>query len=198
MSRYGRVGLLLACLGTIGLSTASAGASPTVADVANAPGADSRQQFRDNLLRRINEFRATEGLPPFVADPRLDCIAQWHTEDMEARDYFEHVTPDGDDIGDRYRRATGQQHQWLAENLAIGYRDSVGVVRGWQRSPGHRKNLLHRNVQYAGIGAIQHPDYPRYSRGWLVTLVLSSEVPTLTPQAAATCGCNEETERPID
>lgn len=40
------------------------------------------------------------------------------------------------------------------ENIAVGYRDPASVVRGWEHSPGHFRNLVNRG--YTKIGAAEY------------------------------------------
>ncbi|TIC87534.1 CAP domain-containing protein [Nocardioides sp. GY 10113] len=45
---------------------------------------------------------------------------------------------------------------WSAgENLAMGYADARGAVRGWMHSPSHRFNMLYPKYRLIGVGAAQ-------------------------------------------
>ena len=55
------------------------------------------------------------------------------------------------DLGDRAARA-GYDFREIAENVAQGYPSPAAVTRGWMESRGHRRNILMRNAQDAGIG----------------------------------------------
>lgn len=115
------------------------------------PYAAARPGWRAEIVRHVNLFRAKHDLPPLVANDTLDSIAQAHSEDMAARDYFAHNSPDGVSVGDR-ANAAGYGYRTIAENLAAGMRRPQRVVDGWSRSPPHRKAMLNPNVDEAGVG----------------------------------------------
>jgi uncharacterized protein YkwD len=47
----------------------------------------------------------------------------------------------------------------VAENIAAGQRTAPEVVDGWMNSPGHRKNILSRDVSQIGIGFATGGEY---------------------------------------
>lgn len=98
-----------------------------------------------------NAERAAAGLPPLAPDPRLTVAAQRHSEDMVARDFYAHTTPEGGEPWDR-ARAAGSRHRGIGENIACGQRTPEEVVRGWMNSPGHRANILKPEFSHLGIG----------------------------------------------
>lgn len=84
-------------------------ASPTpaaAADVVDLPGAprvDPAAMARA-LHAAVNEARRREGLGAVAWADTLAETAQVHSDDMAARDYINHVSPDGDDPNDRAGR----------------------------------------------------------------------------------------------
>ncbi|MBD0293379.1 MAG: CAP domain-containing protein [Jiangellaceae bacterium] len=88
---------------------------------------------------------------PLRVDDRLVAAARGHSEDMAARDYFDHVSPEGDGPGER--TAAEGYPQWSGENLALGYSTAEDVVAGWMRSDGHRRNILNCDSVAVGVGA---------------------------------------------
>lgn len=108
----------------------------------------------------VNEARATAGCPALAVDPHLDQAALLHSTDMSARDYMDHVTPEGQDPSDR-ARAVGYTGQGVGENIAQGYPDADAVMDGWMNSDGHRENI--ENCAYRTIGIGVAPD------GWYWT-----------------------------
>lgn len=108
-------------------------------------------QWRSEILQRVNQFRAQYGLPPLKPNNTLHRAAQDHSDDMAARDYFDHVSPEGRTVGYRVTRA-GYKWQTILENLAAGMRTPREVVEGWITSPGHRRAMLEQDVTEAGIG----------------------------------------------
>ncbi|HEX4838424.1 MAG TPA: CAP domain-containing protein [Solirubrobacteraceae bacterium] len=107
----------------------------------------------------INDERARYGAPALIADPHLTSAAAGHSRDMDARHYFEHVSPDGQTLLMRVL-ASGfipNDHVGyvLGENIAWGtlwLGTPRSIVRAWMSSPGHRANILDRAYRYTGIG----------------------------------------------
>ncbi len=133
----------------------------------------------------INQERKRKGLKPLAWNAALSRIARTHSRDMARRDYFNHYSPEGRDFLWRYERAgfscgirIGNTIYTGAENiLQNNLFDSVttvnGVpyydwnsqkkiaetsVRGWMKSPSHRKNILIPHWRSEGIGVVVAPD----------------------------------------
>ena len=49
----------------------------------------------------VNEYRQNSGRSTLTVDSRLTAAARAHSEDMVARNFFDHVTPDGVDPFER-------------------------------------------------------------------------------------------------
>jgi len=93
---------------------------------------------------------------PVTFDPVLRAAARLHSQDMGARDYFEHVTPDGRSPTDRMR-AAGWTGQLGGENIFGGHKDgapmsAAEVVQGWMESPGHCSNIMNPRYRTLGVG----------------------------------------------
>jgi uncharacterized protein YkwD len=94
----------------------------------------------DAIFCLTNQIRASYGLAAFRRDARLDAAARLHSEDMAARDYFAHDTPEGLDPS---ARAVAQGYTFgVGENIAAGYRDARTAIVAWMASPGHCRNIL--------------------------------------------------------
>lgn len=88
---------------------------------------------------------------PLAFHPQLHAAARSHSQDMSARNYFSHRTPEG--LGPSERaRAAGYPSNFVAENIAQGQRSSVEVVEDWLESPGHCANLMDPRYTYLGAG----------------------------------------------
>jgi uncharacterized protein YkwD/stress response protein SCP2 len=103
------------------------------------------------VVTLTNAERATAGLPPLTADPRLTAAAQAHSDDMSARGFYSHTTPEGGQPWDR-AAAAGATHRGIGENIASGQRTAAEVVSGWMTSPGHRRNILKPEFTHIGVG----------------------------------------------
>jgi uncharacterized protein YkwD len=106
---------------------------------------------RAALLARVNAERRAHRLPPLLPDPRLDEAAQRHAEDMLARAYYDHTSPEG--AGPRERaEAAGYRARRLGENIAKGLFSPAEAVERWLASSGHRRNILSRAFTAIGSG----------------------------------------------
>jgi stress response protein SCP2 len=110
------------------------------------------------VVAATNRERAASGLAPLALEARLGTAAQAHAEDMVARRFFSHDSPDGRSVADRVL-AAGYLYSVVAENLAAGQRSAAEVVEGWMNSPGHRANILSRDVRQIGIGFTEGGEY---------------------------------------
>ncbi|TVL87864.1 CAP domain-containing protein [Streptomyces sp. SAJ15] len=103
------------------------------------------------VVALTNAERAAARLAPLAADPLLAVAAQAHSDDMVARDFYSHTTPEGREPWDR-AAAAGCPHRGIGENIACGQRGAAEVVRGWMDSPGHRANILKPDFTHIGVG----------------------------------------------
>jgi uncharacterized protein YkwD len=74
-------------------------------------------ELRSKALELVNEAREQHGLPALQSRPELDRAAQAHAEDMLNRSYFDHVSPEGKTVFDRYVAAGGSRWRLVAENI---------------------------------------------------------------------------------
>ncbi|WP_162176599.1 CAP domain-containing protein [Deinococcus frigens] len=122
------------------------------------------------VLKLTNDARASgqscggqsfPAAPPLGAEARLGQAAQNHAADMAARDYFNHVSPDGGTLTGRIS-ASGYPWRAIAENIAAGQTSAQEVVSGWVRSEGHCRNLMNASYTELGIGLAQGAGGRRY------------------------------------
>jgi uncharacterized protein YkwD len=106
---------------------------------------------RKEMFERVNAVRAAAGLEPVVADPHLEIAAQKHADDMLARRYYNHLTPEGLTPRDRIEDA-GLFSSLVAENIAEGEFSVAEVMDGWMKSEEHRANILNPRVTALGVG----------------------------------------------
>jgi uncharacterized protein YkwD len=142
-------GALLACAAWANVEAAPAAPRSAGSDPA---------QVSALIVRQTNAFRAANRLEPLKVDARLAEAAQRFAQFMASEDRYGHDA-DGRAPAER-ARAHGYEYCALAEN--IGYQfSSAGftsddlvrrLVEGWERSPGHRRNMLLPNVVDIGVG----------------------------------------------
>jgi uncharacterized protein YkwD len=106
---------------------------------------------RQGVLERVNAERRKAGRRPLALDARLDEAAERHAEDMLARDYFAHESPEGKTVRQR-AVAAGYDWQAIGENIAEGQLSVDQVMQGWMESPHHRDNILSRDFTQLGVG----------------------------------------------
>ena len=130
---------VLAVVGLLGLF------APLLAEGATL---DSAEQ---DLVARINAFRAARSLPTLAVSDTLTAAAKWMSGDMGARNYFAHVSLDGRSPTQRMFDAGYPAFgTWTGEDLAAGYTTTADVLNGWINSPAHYAVLV--NPQYHAIG----------------------------------------------
>jgi uncharacterized protein YkwD len=135
------------------------GASPTAyrpetlpALVASFPSPEAPEPVltRQRIILWTNEARVQQMLLPLTENRRLDIIAAERVNDMLQKQYFAHVSPSREGVAET-AKTIGYRYRVLAENIAKGaFGDDERVVRGWLQSPGHRKNILSRDIEEIG------------------------------------------------
>ncbi|MET9339745.1 CAP domain-containing protein [Nonomuraea sp. NPDC003804] len=109
-------------------------------------------EMADEVVRLTNEARAAAGCEPLTPDPRLRDAAVSHSDDMAARNYFGHTSPDGLGPGQRLEAAGFTPPAAWSENIARGRGTAAEVVKKWMASPGHKANILNCGYAYVGVG----------------------------------------------
>jgi uncharacterized protein YkwD len=141
---------LLATAVLVGIVNSSSAAEPNLAEL------------RSKALELVNEAREQHGLPALQCRPELDQAAQAHAEDMLNRNYFDHASPEGKTVFDRYVAAGGSRWRLVAENIGRcatckgppRIADVTRLQDGWMRSASHRENILSLGVTEFGFGTV--------------------------------------------
>lgn len=110
--------------------------------------------FATVLIDQTNEVRVAEALAHLTPNPVLEQVAQMKADDMAAKGYFAHNSPDGKTPWYWFRQA-GYQYVAAGENLAVNFTDSKDVTDAWLRSPSHRANIMNGNYTEIGIATAQ-------------------------------------------
>lgn len=105
--------------------------------------------IRSEIVSLTNSERAALGARPLRAHALLEAAAQRKAEDMAARGYFAHTSPEGKEPW-AWLAEEGYEYRFAGENLAVRFVDSRDVVVAWMASPAHRANVV--KPQYADIG----------------------------------------------
>lgn len=103
------------------------------------------------LIALTNQDRETSGVPVVTEDPVLDQAAALAAEDMAAKGYFAHVSPDGKSPW-YWLDTVGYDYSYAGENLAVDFTDSKDVETAWMNSPTHHANIVKAAYTKIGIG----------------------------------------------
>ncbi|MGH7156569.1 MAG: CAP domain-containing protein [Candidatus Saccharimonadales bacterium] len=122
------------------------------------------------LLADTNSARSSNGVGSLSLNDRLDAAAQAQADDMVARDYWSHYTPDGDPPW-VWVTAQGYSYQKLGQNLATGFSDEQSTINAWLASPEHRANLLDPSFKDVGFGFSNNPNYTAAGGGPMTIVV---------------------------
>jgi uncharacterized protein YkwD len=113
----------------------------------------------DVALEKINAARAVarqcgdiafNAAPALRWNDKLAAVAAAHSEDMAARNYFSHTTPEGLSPSDRTQAAGYGRN--VGENIAAGQRSMDDAIAAWLKSPGHCSNIMNASYRDYGIG----------------------------------------------
>jgi uncharacterized protein YkwD len=160
-------------------ATPPAGTAPPVATVPPGPPtpappapSDATTAFEAEVFRLTNLQRAQgascggKAMPPvgpLSYHSALATAARGHSQDMAARGYFDHDTPEG--VGPFQRaQAAGYPNAYVGENIGSGYTDAAKAMAGWMNSPGHCRNIMTADYVSLGVGYAFTPsgDYHHY------------------------------------
>lgn len=130
----------------------------------------------------VNKIRTKHNLTILNFDERLREIARYHSKDMAEKNYFDHVSINGETLADRFKKfnyeckiLVGNYVYEGAENLFLGYiyksyiyekisgkiisyefysleEFAYEVTNSWYNSEGHRRNILFEHWKNEGIG----------------------------------------------
>ncbi|MEV4333095.1 CAP domain-containing protein [Streptomyces sp. NPDC049597] len=115
----------------------------------DAPGKATKLARR--IVSLVNVHRRRAGCAPLRIDDRLQAAAQAHADDMAARGYYEHESPEGRDGGYRMAARGYAWNRW-AENIHRGPTGPTETVFGWMRSAVHRENIMDCRLEHTGVG----------------------------------------------
>jgi uncharacterized protein YkwD len=146
------VACLLLAAGACGIAVPDGAAvvAPGGAGTAQAMSAGERQ-WALRMFDLVNQARLAADLPPLSWHEGAAEVAYAHSYDMDARNYRDHVDPDGIGPGARLE-AAGIDAVTFGENIAWGYTDPESAMEGLMQSPGHRSNILYEGYTHVGIG----------------------------------------------
>lgn len=128
-------------------------------------GCDSKQvtmKLREyQVFKEHNKYRISKGLPTFCVDVNLQKVAQGHSTDMAARNFYSHITPDGVGPGKRLMDSGYNCYPNGGENIGVYLPEftSTKVMQSWIDSTGHRANIESTRHVRIGIGSANDADF---------------------------------------
>jgi uncharacterized protein YkwD len=140
------------------------------------------------LLQDTNHERTTHYLDPLKLNTKLSTAAQAKANDMVARGYWSHDTPDGDKPW-KFIQKSGYDYGVAGENLAYGFTNSAAAITGWMNSPEHRSNILSADYQEVGFGIVSADNYQNHGK---TTLVVAMYAEPAVNGASAFSGASTE------
>lgn len=146
--------------------TVEAPAPPAPADIQQAPAPSvSLDSAESYMLQAVNEQRTAAGLPPVKLDPTVTEISRTRSNDMAARNYFSHTSPDGQqflgmlsDLKVRYKFAG----EILARNNYPEAEASSVAINSYLGSPAHKAIMVDSRFTSIGIGHATGADGMQY------------------------------------
>jgi uncharacterized protein YkwD len=102
------------------------------------------------IFTLTNRVRRQHRLPRFLSSSDYDGLARLHSWDMQRGGFVGHDSPTTGGPADRMASAK-LPYRAVRENVAKAY-SPAETVAGLMNSPGHRKNILSRDVTHLGVG----------------------------------------------
>jgi uncharacterized protein YkwD len=171
--------LVAGCGGGGSSDTSAAGAAPAPATANGELSTCGLGNFSTRILQRINQLRASGATcgssgqfapaPAVGWNAKLTQAADGHSQDMAARNYFDHTSADGRTFSQRID-ATGYAWSTAGENIAAGYPSVDAVMDGWTKSPGHCANLMNPNFSEIGVACVPGTSSTTYNNYWTMDL----------------------------
>jgi len=123
---------------------------------------DSRNLTTDEvseaeMFKLVNEERKKRGVRELTWSSEIVPVARSHSRDMWERSYFSHISPEGEDVGDRLDKG-GVGYSFAGENLALAPTLTM-AHNGLMNSEGHRANILEQKFRKIGIGVVDNGIY---------------------------------------
>ena len=137
----------------------------------------------NGLLSSTNTQRSANGAASLSLNSKLNAAAQAKANDMAARNYWSHNTPEGNPPW-VFIEAQGYSYQKLGENLAAGFSSEDSTVAGWMASAPHKANLLDPAFSEVGFGFANNENYTSAGGGPMTIVVAHYGKPTVLASAS--------------
>ena len=118
-----------------------------------SPPQERFEGTEEEIIQLANQARRTAGLPELSYNEKLHQSALAKAEDMKAKGYFEHVSPEGLQPW-FFAEQVGYNYKTFGENLAEGFFSARSVHQAWMNSEGHRENILSKSFSEIGVAIV--------------------------------------------
>lgn len=115
----------------------------------------------------FSRYRHAHGLAPMRVQSQLQHAAERQAALMAKKGKLAHYFGGATRLQTRVK-AVGFRGP-AAENVAAGQRSLESVIASWQKSPGHRENLLRRGFNSFGLAVHTNPNV-RYGHYWAMVI----------------------------
>lgn len=117
------------------------------------------------IVSFTNRFRISNNLPALSVNADLNYTAKLKLQDMFAKQYFGHISPEGFGPAEVAKKAS-YEYILIGENLALGnFKGDEELVTAWMNSPGHRANIL--NTRFTEIGVAVQKEFYEGREVWM-------------------------------
>lgn len=104
------------------------------------------------LVELVDRRRSEVGCERLTWHEGIAAVAMAHSIDMQQREFYDHVDPDGETLMHRLTRAGIAFNGVAGENLVIGTVDGTIAYTLWMDSQEHRANIEDCAFTHHGVG----------------------------------------------
>lgn len=172
--------------------------------VVHAQAVPQPQPDAAGLLPEFNRWRNAIGIHSYQEDIRLSASAQFHSDDMIARNHYEHVSPSAVDC---FGSPVTQPHERAAcfgtwdrgEGLTVGHTEPAAATRGWISSYGHCLGVMNPTATHMGGGhaTSTNPDFNVWDEAWTFQFNGVTDISPALNEAFCGCTSGKDTEADI-
>jgi len=112
----------------------------------------------------ISAFRRAHGLPAVKLDGKLNAAALKQAQAMAASSSISHSA-----AGNFSSRMAPLRKSRAAENIGAGFLTFAEMLKEWEKSPGHRENLLLPGMRRVGVAFVDNQKSP-YRKFWAMVI----------------------------
>lgn len=131
---------------------------PAAAHMSTGDTQGPQPSIEAQVLQQMNAQRTARRLPALRRLAVLNRPARAQSAFMAASGAFQHEGADGAQFWVRLVKAGYPRTRAMAENIAMvsgcDATTAAQIVQLWMESPGHRANLLSRQMRNTGIGVV--------------------------------------------